>query len=213
MQLSNFWRHTSLLNLWICALVAGISACSSSDDTSVSTKPALPAIESEDIAGRVTVSGVSSGGYMAVQAHIALSDRISGAAAVSAGPYHCADASVTTALGPCMKGDGLTIERLLEFVRQQSTLETIANITHLADSRAWVFHSPDDVVVSPKVGQALSDFYTALLPEDNVAYITSTKTAHGWPTLSNGAPCTQMAGDFINACNFDAAGTVEVPLR
>jgi poly(3-hydroxybutyrate) depolymerase len=61
----------------------------------------LPALRAE--ASNVTVSGVSSGGYMAVQMHVAHSSFVKGAAAIAAGPYYCAQASLMTAQFNCMK--------------------------------------------------------------------------------------------------------------
>ena len=46
----------------------------------------------------VTVSGISSGGYMAHQYHIAFSDEVTGAALFASGPYGCAKNSLKTAL-------------------------------------------------------------------------------------------------------------------
>lgn len=206
MQLLNFWVSNRPGLVLLFLLMTGINACGKTGQApDADQEPHAGGTAGID-PGRVTVSGVSSGGYMAVQAHIAMSDRISGAAAISAGPYHCAGGSVKTAIGPCMRGEGIAVEPLLEFVRQQSAAGEIADIAGLASARAWVFHSPADAVVSPKAGQALTDFYAALLPAENLASITAPHAAHGWPTLSNGEPCGQMSGDFINSCNFDAAG-------
>src|SRR3954451_21625177 len=41
--------------------------------------------------GQTTVSGLSSGGYMAIQFHIAFSETVRGAGIVAAGPYFCAE--------------------------------------------------------------------------------------------------------------------------
>ena len=49
-----------------------------------------------------TVSGLSSGGYMASQMHIAHSDWIQGAGIIAAGPLYCAQNSLTTALSDCI---------------------------------------------------------------------------------------------------------------
>jgi len=51
----------------------------------------------------VTVSGVSSGAYMAVQLHVAHSARVAGVGAIAGGPYYCAQGSLFTALYNCMK--------------------------------------------------------------------------------------------------------------
>jgi len=50
----------------------------------------------------VTVSGVSAGGQMAHQLHIAYSDLFSGAAIIAGGPFGCADGSLATAMARCM---------------------------------------------------------------------------------------------------------------
>jgi len=40
--------------------------------------------------GDLTVSGISSGGYMAVQFHVSYSSAINGAAIFAGGPFYCA---------------------------------------------------------------------------------------------------------------------------
>lgn len=50
-----------------------------------------------------SVSGLSSGGFMAVQLHVAFSATFkAGAGIVAGGPYYCAQGAVGTATGPCM---------------------------------------------------------------------------------------------------------------
>ena len=52
----------------------------------------------------VTVSGLSSGAFMAVQLHVAYSSIISGAAVYAGGPYWCAMGNLNTAMMDCMVG-------------------------------------------------------------------------------------------------------------
>ena len=52
-----------------------------------------------------TVSGLSSGAFMAVQMHVAFSDRIAGAGVIAGGPYGCAQGSLLLALDDCMETD------------------------------------------------------------------------------------------------------------
>ena len=50
-----------------------------------------------------TVSGLSSGGYMAVQMHVAFSATFrKGAGVVAGGPFYCAEGSIVHATGRCM---------------------------------------------------------------------------------------------------------------
>ena len=52
---------------------------------------------------QTSVSGISSGGYMAVQLHVAYSATFKkGAGVVAGGPFYCAEGSVTNATGRCM---------------------------------------------------------------------------------------------------------------
>ncbi|HPI62327.1 MAG TPA: poly(3-hydroxybutyrate) depolymerase, partial [Zoogloea sp.] len=58
--------------------------------------PPLPAMGARGDA--VTVSGISSGGYMAVQFQVAFSSLVKGAGVLAAGPYDCAEGSTWRAL-------------------------------------------------------------------------------------------------------------------
>lgn len=42
----------------------------------------------------ITVSGLSSGGYMANQLHLAYSDWVKGVGILAAGPYYCAQGDI-----------------------------------------------------------------------------------------------------------------------
>src|SRR5262245_66695362 len=60
----------------------------------------LPALDA--VGNSVTVSGVSAGGYMAVQFHVAHSATVRGAGVIAGGPYYCAQGSLWTASHNCM---------------------------------------------------------------------------------------------------------------
>ena len=67
---------------------------------SIRAAPPLPALQAD--VRELTVSGLSSGGDMAVQMHVAHSARVKGAAAIAAAPYYCAQGSLLTAFFNCM---------------------------------------------------------------------------------------------------------------
>ena len=54
---------------------------------------------------QTTVSGLSSGAYMAGQFHIAFSAEVTGAGIVAGGPYGCAEGRAEVALERCMATD------------------------------------------------------------------------------------------------------------
>ena len=87
--------------------------------------PALAATKLTDLAAglninkeAISVSGISSGAFMAHQFHIAHSEHIMGAGIIAGGPYHCAQGSILDAVTKCSRfldlAIGPTCEKLLE---------------------------------------------------------------------------------------------------
>ena len=52
-------------------------------------------------ASQTSVSGLSSGGYMAVQFEVAFSSLVRGAGIIAGGPYYCAHGNPITATSVC----------------------------------------------------------------------------------------------------------------
>ena len=78
MRVLAVWRLVRLLSLSIAAVAPSLTH-------------AAPALETYNIdTDQISVSGLSSGGYMAVQMHIAYSASIMGVGVLAAGPYLCA---------------------------------------------------------------------------------------------------------------------------
>lgn len=190
----------------IASINCGLVACDASQDAQLPHAEAQLADSSPR--ATATVSGVSSGGYMAVQTHIALADKVAGAGIVAGGPYHCAAGSVSHALGRCLSGDNLDVAPLITFTHEAAASGRIAATENLQDARVWLFHSGMDQVVGRKVVAALSSYYLEFLPADQIKVVDNIDAAHGWPTLDSGSECLTIGGDFINACNFDTAGTM-----
>ena len=195
-------KSSSFPLLWTF-VACGVVACGGGD----APPPVQGAPEFDDsLRTRVSVSGVSSGGYMAVQTHVALAERVGGVAAVAAGPFHCAEGDVKIALGRCMTGEGLEARPMIEFARAAAAEGDVAPTDSMREAKIWVFHSPADALVSPAAGEVLVDFYAAFAAQENIAHITSVDSAHGWVTSDVGPPCDEQGGDFINRCDYDAAG-------
>lgn len=183
-------------NLCKISTILALSACSAGPSV----------LADDDGTGRVTVSGISAGGYAAVQAHVALSDTISGAAAVAGGPYHCAEGNIIHALGRCISGAALDAAPLAEATRSAAGAGTIDPVASLSNDRVWLFHGAGDPIVDVAVTRALRDFYASFLPEEAIALVDNIPATHGWPTRDQGVACGEMGGDYINACDYDAAG-------
>jgi len=110
----------------------------------------LPALRADMKA--VTASGLSSGGYMAVQLHVAHSARVKGAGVIAAGPYYCAQGSLWTALYNCMTpGEWSPLPDTKLLKRETESLakaERIDPTAHLAAARVWLFHGRRDRTVA-----------------------------------------------------------------
>jgi hypothetical protein len=162
-----------------------------------------------DTSSALTVSGVSSGGMMAVQMHIAFSSVINGAAVFAGGPYYCANSNLVTATENCMKGTfgGPPVSELVAFTNEQSVLHTIDNVSNLEDDFVYLFAGTLDSVVDPSVGKALKTYYSYFLPEKNIKDEFGVVAEHCVPTLHyNGEACDVLSSPYLGNCGYDGAG-------
>ena len=155
----------------------------------------------------ISVSGLSSGGYMAGQFHLAFADEVNGAAIVAAGPYRCAEGNLMRAIGDCIKGGAVDASRAVALATAASTGGDIATLNHLAGDRVWILHGTNDTVVARQVVDVLAESYRTLGDgQVNVKTVFDLPAGHGLPALESSIPCDQMAAPFVNDCDFDAAG-------
>lgn len=161
---------------------------------------------------KVTVSGISSGGYMAGQFHVAHSKLVDGVGLLAAGPYDCAQGSIQKALGPCVKG-GIEAAPLVEAARAAATRNAIDPLEGLEGDRAWLFHGTADATVAASVVASAREVYGALAPDMDMVTIDNVPVAHGMPTKEKGGECGKMARPYLNSCGYSAAGAMLRMLR
>jgi len=150
-----------------------------------------------------TVSGVSSGGYMAVQLHFAHSSRVSGIGALAAGPYYCARGSLWRAWNECMKGSPPVSKKDSELFARDARIDPIAN---LGKARVWLFSGTHDRTVVPAVVDALAGQYMLFGPAPVV--VKDKPAGHAMVTEDAGNACDVSEPPFINDCDYDAAGAL-----
>ena len=177
--------------------------------TALSISSAMAAPLKLDLS-QVTVSGLSSGGYMANQLHIAHSDWVSGAAIIAAGPYYCGQNSITTALGQCVNKQEKAIDLAALSTQAQNwqSEAKIAPLSHLKNDKVWLFHGSKDTKVIAPVTQALYEQYAQWVDKTNIQFIQDRPFAHHLPTLAQGASCDSSEAPFLGKCNYDAAGNL-----
>jgi poly(3-hydroxybutyrate) depolymerase len=158
--------------------------------------------------GSLTVSGVSSGGYMATQYQIAFSKDVIGAAVIAAGPWYCAQGSLLRALDACTSGSaiGPEIQPLVSALRASAEANEIDDPSWVAPDRIWLFHGARDTMVGAAVGDSLLRFYRELVPPERIHYETQVAAAHGFPADGQGGACDIAQSPWINDCDYDAAG-------
>jgi poly(3-hydroxybutyrate) depolymerase len=183
-----------------CFALSILAGCSREDEPT-----RLPASLID--AAQVTVSGLSSGGYMAVQFHVAYSALISGAGVLAAGPYYCAEDSLSHALRRCMSaGEEIPTDRLLEITSHLALRDEIDPIASLASDRVWIFHGASDHTVDKPVVDALQAYYETLVAPENVLRVEHPRAGHTFPTMASGVPCAMTSSPYVGHCEFDAAG-------
>uniref|UniRef100_A0A6B2L9U9 Polyhydroxybutyrate depolymerase n=1 Tax=Arcella intermedia TaxID=1963864 RepID=A0A6B2L9U9_9EUKA len=154
----------------------------------------------------ITVDGLSSGGYMATQYQVAFSSSVRGAAIFASGPYYCAEAILSNALGRCMNGlTTIPVSNLLSYASRQSGLGLIDPVSNIAGHSVFLFSGTLDATVKPVVVKSLEEMYKAW-GVSNIKAVFDFSAAHTMPTLNYGNLCTVSSAPFISKCNYDGAG-------
>ena len=156
----------------------------------------------------VTLSGLSSGAYFAVQFHVAHSKLVSGVAAFAGGPYYCAESNLEYATNKCMATSlgGPETQTLIALTKTDASLGYIDDPANLRSDRVYLFSGKDDTVVDPAIVHALQSYYMAFVDSKNVGADYNVAAEHCQPTLNYGEQCSTLASPYIGKCNFDGAG-------
>lgn len=158
-----------------------------------------------------TVSGLSSGAYMAVQLHIAYSSGIRGVGVVAGGPYFCAEGQLANALNRCMQTSmgRPDATALVARARQFAGQDRIDPLEGLAGDRVYLFSGTQDNTVTRPVMDAARAFYRqAGVADADIKYVTDIAAGHGFIVEQASSSCGATASPFINDCNYDQAGDI-----
>jgi hypothetical protein len=188
---------------WLAGLMALalIMAC----NTSKAAAP-LPALSIDP--SEISVSGLSSGGFMAVQVHVASSAIFNrGAGIVAGGPFYCSEGSANNAVGRCMAHDsGIPVPTLVKITNDWAAGNLIDPVSNLNTSRVYLFSGTADNTVNPAVMTDLQVYYRNFMPAANIVFKNTLAAGHAMITDDFGGSCAATASPFINDCDFDLAG-------
>ena len=159
---------------------------------------------------QTTVSGLSSGGYMAVQLHVAYSTTFkTGAGIVAGGPFYCAEGSVFNATGRCMKHDSaIPVSSLVSTTQNWATSGYVDAPSNLQASKLYLFSGTLDSTVTQPVMNDLLSYYQSFVPAANIVYKNNLAAEHAMVTDDYGNSCATKGSPYINDCNFDLAGAI-----
>ncbi|WP_034996413.1 extracellular catalytic domain type 2 short-chain-length polyhydroxyalkanoate depolymerase [Beijerinckia mobilis] len=183
----------------VCLFLAGLPALRVPAAYAAERLPALGAD-----ASRVSVSGLSSGAFMALQYGIAFSRSIIGVGVVAGGPYGCAQLSGTNFMSVCMSAqpapNGETSYDLAAATAEDHDIDAVKNI---AAQKIYLFSGVKDTVVKPQVMDAVKDFYLAAqVAPDNLTYMQTLQAGHAFVTDDQtfGNACNLTRSPFIVHC-------------
>jgi len=169
-----------------------------------------------------SVSGLSSGAFMAVQIQVAHAKDIVGAGIIAGGPFACAESAASRAfpfwptavaqngaqaLYRCMKTDwgepdpAASVERAKELA-EAGAIDPLAG---LAGDNVYLFSGNEDQTVTRPVVRAAASFYKqAGVDPGNIALIEKTG-GHAFLTEQGGAACGISAAPYVSDCDYNQA--------
>jgi poly(3-hydroxybutyrate) depolymerase len=172
-----------------------------------------------------SVSGLSSGAYMAGQIQVAHAKDIVGAGIVAGGPFACAESqasrtfpfwptavaqNATQALYECMETSlgepdpTKSAERAKELA-DDGAIDPIAG---LAQDNVYLFSGNEDRTVTRPVVEAAERFYKeAGVPAGNITLVEG-EGGHAFITEQGGAACGLSAAPYVSDCDYDQAKAI-----
>ena len=159
----------------------------------------------------ITLSGLSSGAYMAGQYHLAFAEHVDGVAMIAAGPVYCAQNSLGLALEHCFNKatSAPDMAAINTYIKQQQAEGKLAPLSALADDKVWILHGSKDATVYPALATTLYQQYQQWIKPDNIALLNDKAFGHTFPTdRTDLGRCDLSEPPFLASCNYDAAGTL-----
>src|SRR3954451_23984795 len=175
--------------------------------------------------GKISISGISSGAFMANQFHIAHSKLIMGVGLVAGGLYACAvdgvegdspTVLISLAVGPCMSYPaGLRkTGAYVQYVQHFANRGWIDPLSGLKGDRVYLFTGRADRVVNPETVHRAAQLYLSLGVADADLMLVDTDRlpgkgpGHSWVMVDYGGPCDANTDPYIDACGYDQAGDI-----
>ncbi len=175
-----------------------------------------------------SVSGISSGAYMAGQFEMAHAKLVKGAAIIAGGPYGCSESvfagtmpgtgTALLNLGKAINGCMLDLlgiwgvanpDTLAGKAAQRATTGDIDPISDVTIHRVYLFTGQSDRTVVPSIVKAVAAFYGKLgLAPENIKLVTDVPAGHAFVTDDAGGACQRSGDPYVVDCDYDQAGAL-----
>lgn len=161
---------------------------------------------------KVFVAGISSGGFAAVQMHVAHSSTFKGAAVYAGGVYWCAGAGgAATALTNCggltlptnQASYNSTLTASEAYLDTQSALGTIDPATNLRRQPVYLWSGTQDEVVNPLEMADLNSEYQHY--GARVHFDHTFPAEHGWESPDGELACGTLGSPYMVRCSENGA--------
>lgn len=167
----------------------------------------LPALHADP--DQTSISGLSSGAFMAVQYQVAFSSTIKGAGVVAGGPYYCAAGQIGFT-GICMGQVPFVLPNpalMVSAAQEYAALGKIDPLEHLKEDRIYVFSGTRDTVVYQQAVDATVSFFKQVGVDDrHLKYVNKVEAGHAFITPRFGNNCATNAAPYINRCTVSGKG-------
>lgn len=195
-------------------LATALLAVASYGSLAASPQP-LPALNID--IRQTSVSGISSGGFMAVQLQVAHSAIIKGAGIVAGGPFYCSQNDVLTATtlcsctgAPLLKCEvtpaSAQVATLASTTRTFFARHLIDNPSNIAAQRVITISGGKDPLVPAPITRQLQQYYQDMgLPATNFSAVALAGAGHTMPTRNYGSSCALTDSPYIGKCRFDSS--------
>ena len=159
---------------------------------------------------QVTVSGISSGGIMAVQMHVAYSGTFNGAAVFAGHPYYCGKGDLAVGMATCaqaLTAAEINVAELVAITRDWASRGWIDDPANLARQKVYLFSGKLDQTVRQGAMDATRDYYLNFTAAGNIVYNNGLDAGHGWISPLGKVLCPLQQSPYINDCQIDPQET------
>lgn len=213
------FRLFVVIGCWL--FVGGVSAQADKEANKPVQLPALNALSDQ-----TSLSGLSSGGFMAAQFHLAYSENLVGVGVMAGGPWNCVASrpensftplllsATTTCMDPCKYnwfGCPSTLlpnsSYLFELAKMEAERGSIGALSNLSDDKIYLFSGLNDDTVKQVVVDQVAVFYQQFqLAEGALVYDSDIPAGHALITnKSTDSGCGETSKPWINNCGFSQA--------